>query len=92
MRDFNHSVICWENVTGICKQSRRLLESVEDNLLVQVLDRPIRGEALVNLVLTNVEEIIKEVKIGGRLDYSNHAMLELPRSSDQVWQRVDSGP
>lgn len=36
-----------------------------DNFLVRVLDKPTRGEALLlYLVLTDVEEIIKEVKFG----------------------------
>ena len=38
-------------------QEMRFLESVEDNFLVQVKDGPTR--ALLELVLTNVEESIK---------------------------------
>ena len=45
-----------------CKQSRRLLEPTEDNSLIQILDKPTRGEGLLDLVLTNAE-MIKEVKI-----------------------------
>ncbi len=41
------------------KQSRRLLEYINDNFLVQVLDRPTRGEVLLDLVLTSAEEIVK---------------------------------
>ena len=43
MKDLNHLDICWENHTASCKRSRRLLESMDDNLLVQILDRPTRG-------------------------------------------------
>jgi len=32
---FNHPDICWENNTANCKQSTRLLESIDENLLVQ---------------------------------------------------------
>jgi len=46
-----------------CKQSRRLLECINDNFLVHILDRLTRGEALLDLVLTSVDEVIKEVKI-----------------------------
>jgi len=35
--------------------------SIDNNFLIQVLNRPTRGEALLDLVLTNAEEIIKEV-------------------------------
>ena len=31
---------------------------------------------MLDLVLTNMEEIVKEVKIGGSLDYSDHAQVE----------------
>ena len=57
--------------------SRKFLESVEDNFLVQVLDGPTQGEALLDLVLTNAEESITEVKIGGSLGCSDHGLVEL---------------
>ena len=57
---FSHSDILWENNMVGCKQSSRLLECVEDNFLVQVLDKPTRGKALLDL-FTSAEEIIKEV-------------------------------
>ncbi|GAB0207927.1 hypothetical protein GRJ2_003258400 [Grus japonensis] len=44
--DFNHPDICWKSDTVNCKQSRNLLECVEDNFLVQVMETPTRGEAL----------------------------------------------
>lgn len=62
MKDFNHLVICWENSMERCKQTGRLLESIEGNFLVQALDRTNRGEVLLDLVLTNAEEIIKELR------------------------------
>ncbi|XP_048788476.1 uncharacterized protein LOC125687389 [Lagopus muta] len=80
--DFNHPDICWENHTASCKSSRRLLESIDDSFLVQVLDRPTRGEALLDLLLTNAEEIIKGVKVGGCLGSSDHALVEFVISSD----------
>ena len=76
MEDFNHLDICWENITGSCKQSRRLLESINDNILVQVLERLTRDEVLLDLVLTSAEEIIKDIKIGGSLGCSDHALVE----------------
>ena len=58
------------------RQSRRFLESVEDNFLVQVIDGPTRGEALLDLVLTNAEESIRHAKIGDSLGCSDHALVE----------------
>jgi len=76
MVDFNHPDVFWENNMMSCKQSRRLLESFKSNLLVQVLFRPIRGEALVVLVLTSAEEIIKEVMTEGSLSCSGDDLKE----------------
>lgn len=45
-----------------CNQSRMPLESIDDNFLVQILTRLTRGEALIDLVLTSVEKIIKDIK------------------------------
>jgi len=40
MGDFNHPHISWDSGMAVSRQSRRFLESVEDNLLVPVIDRP----------------------------------------------------
>ncbi|GAB0203576.1 mitochondrial enolase superfamily member 1 [Grus japonensis] len=62
--DFNHPDICWKSSTANCKQSRKLLECIKDNFRVEVMESPTRGEALLDLLLTNAEEFIGEVKIG----------------------------
>ncbi|CAM2116169.1 unnamed protein product [Caretta caretta] len=56
MGDFNHPDICWESNTAVHRQSRKFLESVGDNFLVQVLEEPIRGRAPLDLLLTKREE------------------------------------
>jgi len=63
MGDFNHLNICGENSMVSCKQPKKLLESVGDNFLVQLLDRLTRGEAL--LVFIYVEDISKDIKTRG---------------------------
>ena len=75
MRDFSHPDISWENNVMTCKQSRRLLESIADNLLVHMLDRTTRSEALLDVVLSNTGEIIIGVKIGHSLGCSDHALV-----------------
>ena len=40
MGDFNHPDICWNSGMVSGRQSKRFLESVEDNFLVQVIDGP----------------------------------------------------
>ncbi|KAK4826983.1 hypothetical protein QYF61_013083 [Mycteria americana] len=51
--DFIHSDICWKSSTASCRQSRRLLECIEDNFLSQVIDSPTRGDAILDLLVTN---------------------------------------
>lgn len=60
-----------------CKQSWRLLECIEENFLVQVLDKATREEVLPDLVLTIVEELNKEGKLGGTWGCSDCALFEL---------------
>ena len=60
LRDFNHPDIC-------CRQSRRLLECTEDNFLSQVIDSPTRRDAILDLLLTRVNEFIGDIRTGGCL-------------------------
>lgn len=58
------------------KQSKRLLEPIANNFLVQVLDSPTRGEVLLDQELTSAEETVKDIKIEGILGCSDHALVE----------------
>jgi len=46
------------------------MECVEENFLVLYI--PTRDEALLDLVLSSAEELIREVKIGGSLGCNDH--------------------
>lgn len=61
----SHPGVSWENNMASCNQPRRVLQSSEDKLMVQVLDRLKRGEVLQDLMLISEEDLIKE--IGGSL-------------------------
>ena len=76
MGDFKHLDVCWDSGMVGSRQSRRFLESVRDKFLVQVIDGPTQGEALLDLVLTNAEDSTREVKIGGSLGCSDQALVE----------------
>lgn len=71
--DFNHCDICWKSSTMSCKQSRRLLESTDDNFLIPLIEGLTSREALLDLLLTN-SELIREVKIAGSLVCSEHTL------------------
>jgi len=76
MGDFNHPDISWEDHTARQAKSRRFLQSIDDNFLMQVEEEPTRKGVLLDLVLTNKEGLEEDVKVGGRLGCSDHEMLE----------------
>ena len=43
---------------------------------MQVTDGPSLGKALLDLLLTNAEDSIREVKIGGSLGCSEHTLMD----------------
>ncbi|KAG6926229.1 hypothetical protein G0U57_012464, partial [Chelydra serpentina] len=65
----------WESNTAVHRQSSKLLESAGDNFLVQVLEELTRGRAPLDLLLTNREELVGEVEVGGNLGSSDHEMV-----------------
>lgn len=76
-----------------CKQSRRFLECIKGKFQIQVLDKPTREEALVDLLLTNTNEPIQ----GLRLEAAWAVVVTMPCQSlwsqeTWVWQRAKSGP
>lgn len=76
LADFNYPNIHWKSSTASCKQSRTLLERVEDSFLVQVVESLTRGNMLLDLFLTNTEDFIVEIKTGRRLGCSDHALVQ----------------
>ncbi|GAB0182166.1 hypothetical protein GRJ2_000681900 [Grus japonensis] len=76
MGDFNHPDICWRDNTAEHKQSRKFLECVDDNFLLQVIEEPTRRGAMLDLILTNKEGLVGDVKFKGSLGCSDHKMVE----------------
>ncbi|GAB0208028.1 hypothetical protein GRJ2_003268500 [Grus japonensis] len=76
MGDFNHPDICWRGNTAEHKQSRKFLECVDDNFLLQVTEEPTRRGAMLDLVLTNKEGLVGDMKLKGSLGCSDHEMVE----------------
>ena len=76
MGDFNHPNICWKSNSESCRQSRRFLNCIEDNFLSQVIDTPTQGDIILDLMVTTVIELTSDIKIGGSLGYSDHALVE----------------
>ncbi|GAB0180838.1 hypothetical protein GRJ2_000549100 [Grus japonensis] len=76
MRDFNDPDICWRDNTAGHKQSRRFLECVSDNFLLQVIEELMRRGAMLDLVLINKEGLVGNVNLKGSLGCSDHEMVE----------------
>ncbi|GAB0205350.1 hypothetical protein GRJ2_003000600 [Grus japonensis] len=76
MGDFNRPNICWKDNTAGHKQSRKFLVCVDDNFLLQVIEEPMRRGAMLELVLTNKEGLVGDVKLKGSLGCSDQEMVE----------------
>ncbi|GAB0193314.1 mitochondrial enolase superfamily member 1 [Grus japonensis] len=76
MGDLNHPNICWRDNTAGHKQSRRFLECLSHNFLLQATEEPRRRGATLDLVLTNNLGLVGNVKLKGRLGCSDHEMVE----------------
>ncbi|GAB0205988.1 mitochondrial enolase superfamily member 1 [Grus japonensis] len=74
--EFSHPDICWKSSMVSCRQSRRLLECIGDNFLNQVIHSPTRGDAILEPMITNTSDLIGDVKTGGSLGCSDHALVE----------------
>jgi len=49
---------------------------VEDNFLTQLVSKPARGGASLDLLFTNRERLVGDVVVGSRLGLSDHEMIE----------------
>jgi len=76
-RDFNHPDICCKDNMPRHTQSRRFLQSIDDNFLTQVVEEPTRGGVLLDLVLTNKKGMVEDGKVESSLDCSDHEMVEV---------------
>lgn len=55
MVDLSHQDICWKGHAAEHKQSSRFLEGTDDSFLIQVIEKLMSGETLLNLMLTSKE-------------------------------------
>ena len=71
MGDFHHPDISWEDHTVRHTQSRRFLQTIDDNFLMQMVEEPTRRGTP-----TNKEGLVEDVKDGGSLGSSDHEVVE----------------
>ena len=85
MGDFNYRNIDWEALVGD-QEAEEFLNVVQDNFLRQIINEPTRGNNILDLVLTNREEVIKDTEIGGNLGNSDHCEIRFKMK----WNGIDS--
>lgn len=74
--DFNFPGVCCKYSTAGKKQSRKFLECVEDNFLMQKVRELAREGAPLDLLFANWEGLEGDVMAGGCLGHSDHKILE----------------
>lgn len=77
MGNFNHPDICWVSNNVRHAWSRRFLQRVENNFLMQVTEEPARRVVLLDLVLTNKKGLAGDVKVSDSLGCSGHPNGEM---------------
>ena len=76
MGDFNFPDIYWEYSKAQKKRSRRILEYMENNFLMQLVGEPTRGAAPLDLLFTKRKGLVGDVEVRGCLGQSDHDMVE----------------
>jgi len=63
---------------------------MEKFFLSQLIDSPTRGDVILDWLVTNATEVISDIKIGGSLGCSSHALVEFTvlRDKGQVKSKV----
>ncbi|KAJ7421788.1 hypothetical protein WISP_41181 [Willisornis vidua] len=98
--DFDLPDILWELNTAEKRQSSGFLECIEDNLLLQLVNEPVRGGASLDLLFTNRERLVGHVLVGGCLGHSDHEirvfsmLMDARRAINKTslnFQRADFG-
>lgn len=71
MGDFNYRNIDWSNNTGD-NVSEEFLELINDNFLRQLINEPTRENNILDLIITNRDDLVYNLEVGGRLGNSDH--------------------
>ncbi|XP_078410452.1 uncharacterized protein LOC144687812 [Cetorhinus maximus] len=75
MGDFNIQVE-WENQFGSGSQEKEFVECLQDGFMEQLVVEPNREQAILDLVMCNEADLIRELKVKEPLGGSDHSMIE----------------
>jgi ribonucleases P/MRP protein subunit RPP40 len=77
MGDFNYgNLINWKTFQGHGK-SDNFIECLENNYLNQFVEIPTRGNNILDLVLSNEEQLIQKIEVGEHFSTSDHQVIRL---------------
>ena len=74
--DFNYPGINWNLLRASTPSSQLFLDTVLDCYLVQVVDKPTRGENILDLILTSNEALVGNVNIEEPFVSSDHCVVK----------------
>lgn len=75
--------------TAAHNQSRSCLECTDDNFLLQLMEEPRRGGAMLDRFFPNKEELVGSVKFEGSLDCGDHEMeFQILRAARKVHRKL----
>uniref|UniRef100_K7EXX2 Endonuclease/exonuclease/phosphatase domain-containing protein n=1 Tax=Pelodiscus sinensis TaxID=13735 RepID=K7EXX2_PELSI len=75
MGDFNYPHIDWIHVTSGREAEIKFLNGLNDCFLEQLVQEPTRGEAILDLVLSGVQDQVQEITVTGPLGNSDHNII-----------------
>uniref|UniRef100_K7F1R0 Endonuclease/exonuclease/phosphatase domain-containing protein n=1 Tax=Pelodiscus sinensis TaxID=13735 RepID=K7F1R0_PELSI len=75
MGDFNYPHIDWIHVTSGREPEIKFLNGLNDCFLEQLVQEPTRGEAILDLVLSGVQDHVQDITVTGPLGNSDHNII-----------------
>ena len=76
MGDFNYPHIDWANGCSNRGRESEFLDCLNDCAMEQMVTEPTRGEVILDLVLSNAEDLVRDVNVIAPLGNSDHNVIE----------------
>lgn len=80
--DFNLPKINWNSLTSPNIVGERFLDFMHDSYLTQLVDKPTRNENILDLILTNENDLVNDVTVDCNLGTSDHHSLSFVINRD----------
>ena len=84
MGDYNYPDICLETNSAKYGPSKKFLACAADEFLLQNVEKETRGLVILDLILTNRDDVVEEVAGRGILGESNYVVLDFLISTETL--------